>query len=45
MFEESSRVRHLIEGGDDRYRSPERIRGMRVTIQDGTDDGSDHGGL
>ncbi len=30
---------------DDPYRNPERVNGVWVTIHDGSDDGSDHGGL
>ena len=37
-----------IAGGadsDDPYRSPERVNGVWVTVWDGSDNGSDHGGL
>ena len=30
---------------DDPYRSPERVNGVWVTVWDGSDNGSDHGGL
>ena len=41
-------VKLAISGGADSdhpYRNPDRVNGVWVTIHDGTDDGSNHGGL